>query len=55
MAAYEINLKKRINFKIEQKKIYNHVGRIYPTLFWNHKREPFKIRGLEKAKCIYAF
>ena len=33
MAAYEINLKREFTWNIEQRKSYNNVGRIYPTLF----------------------
>ena len=33
MAAYEINLKRELTLKSEQRKQYNHIGRIYPTLF----------------------
>ena len=33
MAAYEINLKRGLTLKIEKRRKYNHVGKIYRTLF----------------------
>ena len=35
MVAYEINHKRELTFKIEQRKLYNHVVRIYTTLFYS--------------------
>ena len=32
MAEYETDLKRELPVKIEQRKLYNHNGRIYPTL-----------------------
>ena len=43
MAADEIDLKRELTLKIEQRKQYKHVGRIYPKLFL----------FLSTLKCIF--
>ena len=34
MVTYKISLKRELTLKIEQKKYYNNVGKIYPTFFF---------------------
>ena len=36
MVAYEINMKIELTSKIEQRKLYNDAGRIYPALSFQH-------------------
>ena len=43
MAAYRIIAKREFTLKIEQRKSYNNVGRIYPAL----------LLFLSTLKCIY--